>query len=179
MQVTNSCQSYGVLSKWLHWMISICMIGMIWLGWYMVDLGYYDRWYHDALSIHKAVGIAVLGLGTLKIAWTLYTGLPDPVSTIKPWERTAARATHIIFFLLMVLIPVAGYVISTSEGRPVSVFGWFDVPVVYIANAWQRDLAIAAHYYLAYGTALLVAVHASAALKHQFLDRDGTLRRML
>ncbi len=80
---------------------------------------------------------------------------------------------------MLVAVPVTGYLISTSAGDGISMFGWFDVPAVLPRSDWIRDLAVELHFYLAYTTAMLVAIHVLAALKHHFVDRDATLRRML
>ena len=84
-----------------------------------------------------------------------------------------------LFLGLMIVIPLTGYLISTSAGDGISVFGMFEVPALVEKNVTLRDLAIAVHYYTAYGTAFLVVLHAGGALKHQFVDRDDTLRKML
>ena len=80
---------------------------------------------------------------------------------------------------MMVLIPVTGYLISTSEGDPVSVFGWLEVPAVAPQSDALRDAAIALHYYFAYGTVILAGLHALAAIKHHLVDRYGTLTKMV
>ena len=175
----NSAQHYGLISKLLHWSIALLIIGLIWLGWYMVQLGYYDAWYHDSLTAHKALGMLVLLLGAIKIIWSIYSTSPDFVPSIKPWERWAARGAHILLFALMLSVPATGYLISTSAGDSISFFEWFDIPVLLQADERLRDLAIEWHYYLAYGAAGLVGIHALAALKHQFINKDGTLGKML
>ena len=175
----NTEERYGLVTKGLHWAVAVLIIGLIWLGWYMVDLTYYDRWYNASLSAHKALGMLVLALGTMKLVWTVVDRSPAYAATIKPWERKAATAMHHTLLLMMLVIPVTGYLISTSEGDPVSFFGWFDIPAVVVAGERLRDVAIEAHFYLAYLTCALVVIHLLAALKHQFVDRDGTLTRML
>ncbi len=179
MMLKNSRRDYGLVTKLLHWSVALLMLGLIWVGWYMVDLSYYDPWYYDALTAHKALGLIALGVGLAKIAWTFYSRLPEYSSSLKPWERISAHATHLALFLMMVAIPVTGYFISTSAGDAVSVFGWFDIPALFTISDRQRDLAIELHFYLAYATAGLVLIHALAAFKHQLVDRDGTLRRMV
>ncbi len=86
---------------------------------------------------------------------------------------------HLTLFAMMVAIPITGYGISTSAGDGITIFGWFEVPALIPESEALRDLAIELHYYLAYGTAALVLLHAMAAFKHQFIDRDGTLGRMI
>ncbi|NKC13798.1 MAG: cytochrome b [Gammaproteobacteria bacterium] len=175
----NTEERYGLLPKLLHWFIAVLIIGLIWLGWYMVDLTYYDRWYNDSLTAHKALGLLVLALALVKIVWTLVNRPPPLVATLRTFERVAAHAAHGLLYLAMLLIPVTGYLISTSAGAAVSIFNWFDVPALVVLDDASRDVAIEVHYYASYAVAVLVVIHALAALKHQFIDKDGTLRRML
>jgi cytochrome b561 len=174
----SSKTDYGIITRLLHWLVALLIIGLIGLGWWMVDLSYYDRWYNRALDLHKALGMLVLALAAVKIGWMMFDGRPGFPDSISSWERTAATAVHHLFYLLMLLIPVTGYIISTSAGDGISMFGWFEVPALLPAGETVRDIAIELHYWLAYGTAALVVIHAAAAVKHQFIDRDGTLRRM-
>jgi cytochrome b561 len=179
MQIKNSAEKFGLMTRLLHWIIGLAIIFLIWLGWYMVDLTYYDKWYNGSLTWHKSLGLIVLGLALIKIGWQIYSPTPGPAATLKPWEKTGARIMHVILTFMMVLIPATGYLISTSDGKAVDVFGWFSVPALVGKNTEVRDLAINLHFYLAYGTALLLAGHIGAALKHQFINKDGTLTRML
>ena len=163
----------------MHWTVALLIIGLIVLGWYMVGLTYYDKWYNDSLSIHKALGMLALALACLKVIWAAVSPSPAFSATLKPWERAAARTTHIVLYAMMVAIPVTGYAISTSAGDSVSFFGWIDIPALLPKSEGLRDLAIELQYYFSYGTAGLVGLHALAALKHQFVDKDGTLRKMM
>ncbi len=175
----GSAPEYSAITRILHWIVALLIIGLIWLGWWMVDLSYYDRWYNRSLELHKSLGMLVLAIAMVKIAWVVYEGKPGFPDTIQPWERAAATAVHHLFFLLMLLIPITGYVISTSAGDGISVFGMLEVPAVLPVSETLREVAIELHFWLAYATGALVAVHALAALKHHFVDRDETLRRML
>jgi len=179
MPITNTPGTYGVLTRILHWCVALLIVGLVPLGWWMVGLSYYDRWYHDALTAHKALGVVALVLGTLKAAWYLGNARVGFAGGLAAWERGAARAVHWSFLVLMVVIPLTGYLISTSAGDGIDMFGLFEVPALVSHSDRVRDLAIGVHYYTAYAAAGLVLVHAGAALKHQFVDRDGTLRRML
>nr|VFK66709.1 MAG: Cytochrome b561 [Candidatus Kentron sp. UNK]VFK72180.1 MAG: Cytochrome b561 [Candidatus Kentron sp. UNK] len=171
-------QGIHIISRGLHWLLAILMIGLIWVGWHMVGLDYYDKWYHTALSVHRAVGITVLVLAVTALGWRLMVP-PGFVPTIRRWERIAASVTHAILYGMMIALPIIGYLISTSAGAPIPMFGWLEVPVWIVVDEATRNTAVVAHYYLAYATALLVIVHILAALKHHFVDRDDTLRRML
>ena len=179
MKLTNSQHAYGAVTRVLHWLVALLMIGLIGLGWWMVDLSYTDRWYHDALEWHKALGMIALALGSAKAVWSLVNARVAFAAGLTPHERFAARTVHGLLLLLMVLIPVTGYLISTSAGDGISLFGLTEVPALVSKNDRVRDLAIAVHYYAAYAAAVLACLHAGAALKHQFIDSDGTLRKML
>ena len=170
---------YGIVSSGFHWAIALSVVGLVGLGAWMVGLTYYDPWYYDSLALHKAMGIVVLALALAKFGWKLVDRNPGFGPEVKPHERAGATAMHWLLNALMVLLPVTGYLISTSEGAGIDMFGLFDVPALVDVTAETRDLAIDIHFYVAYGGIALVGMHIIAALKHHFVDRGSTLRRML
>lgn len=178
MQV-SAARSYSATTKVLHWLLALLIIGLIWLGWYLADLSYFDESYNLALSVHKSLGMLALSLAGAKILWAFLSPAPAFVDTIKSWDRVAAQTTHVVLYFMMVVIPVTGYAISTSAGSPVAFFDLFNIPAVLPKSEGLRDLAIELHYYLSYGTAILVTIHVLGALKHHFIDQDDTLSRML
>lgn len=175
----NTIERYGLVTKLLHWTIAVLILGLIWLGWYMVDLTYFDRWYNESLSWHRSLGLTVLTLAVALILWKRVSPSPQLPGSISGFQRRAASAMHHLLLTLMVLIPITGYLVSTSAGKTIPFFGWFEVPALIPVSTWLRDLAIKLHFYLAYGIGVLAAGHAAAAIKHQFIDRDGVLARML
>ncbi len=175
----NSEDRYGLVSKLLHWSIAFGIIGLICLGWWMVGLSYYDSWYNRALELHRAFGTVVLFLAVLFMIWKIRVPSPGLQSELQPWEKQAARGAHAILIVAMFAIPLTGYLISTSAGAGVPIFGLFQIPAMLPKSETMRDLAIEAHYYLAYGLVAVIAAHAGAAFKHQFIDKHGTLKRML
>ena len=174
----NTETRFGLVSKLLHWLIALGIIGLIWLGWWMVGLSYYNPWYNRGLELHKAIGLIVLLLVFAKFCWQIGNRTPSPGAHLKPWERMASSGMHWVLYVLMVLVPVTGYVITTSAGQGVSLFGLVDVPAVLPQSETARDAAIAIHYYFSYGAIALILGHAGAALKHHFVDKDDTLIRM-
>lgn len=179
MRVRNTHEHYGLVTKLLHWVTALLIIGLIALGWWMVDLSYFDRYYQSSLSAHRALGMLVFVLGILTLAWRGLSPSPQAVASLKPWERVLGHAMHHLLFFMVLAIPLSGYLISTSAGQAIDVFGWFEIPAVVKVGSGLRDIAIDIHFYLAYATAILVCMHAGAALKHQLIDRDGTLARMI
>tara|TARA_B100001123_G_scaffold188190_1_gene215090 strand:+ start:476 stop:919 length:444 start_codon:yes stop_codon:yes gene_type:complete len=144
----------------------------------MVDLTYFDKWYNQSLAIHKALGLMVLGLVVVLFFWKIISPSPNLVASIPLVQRFAARGMHHLLMLVMTVISISGYLISTAAGKPVSFFGLFDVPALFVAHDAVRDCAIMIHFYTAYGIGFLVLAHAGAAIKHQLIDRDGALARM-
>ena len=179
MTITNTSSSFGWLTRLLHWLVAVHILGLIALGWYMVDLSYYDPNYHDSLSYHKAFGMLALTLAGVKVIWFGINTQPAPTVALPAWQEQASKAVHLLLLGLILVIPISGYFISTSAGDGIDLFGWIEVPaLIDVSDSW-RELAISTHEFLAYGILALTGLHASAALKHQFIDKDGTLKRML
>ena len=83
---------YGAIARVLHWGMALVIFVLIWLGWWMADLSYFDRWYNRSLELHKSLGMVALAIAAVKIAWLFYDVKPDYAENIRPWERTIAMA---------------------------------------------------------------------------------------
>ena len=175
----NTPRQYGYISILLHWLVALLVFGMFGLGLWMVELTYYDPWYQRAPALHKATGIVLFGIMLLRLLWRYANPRPAPLPSLANWEKRLARGLHVLFYPLLFTLMLSGYLISTADGRPISVYGLFNVPATLSGLPRQEDIAGDVHQWLAYTLIGLVALHALAALKHHFLDRDGTLRRML
>jgi len=175
----NTRQGYGIIAIGLHWLVAILVPGLFALGLWMVDLTYYDTWYRTAPSIHKSVGILLFALLALRVLWRLVNPRPSPEPTLSRFERRASGLVHGLLYLLLFGVMVSGYLISTADGRPIEVFGLFAVPATLTGLPGQADRAGDIHLILAMAVMVLAGVHALAALKHHFIDRDRTLIRML
>ncbi|WP_345829902.1 cytochrome b [Pantoea sp. BRR-3P] len=179
MMWRNSTQHFGMVSILLHWLMALAIYGMFALGLWMVGLGYYDSWYHDAPEIHKGIGLLLFAALLARIGWRFLSPPPKPLRSDSLSVRRAARVAHGLLYGLLLVLLLSGYLISTAEGKPISVFGWFNVPALFSGAAQQADLAGDIHLWMAWSLILLSALHALAALKHHFIDRDVTLKRML
>ncbi len=175
----NTDQAYGIIAIALHWLVAIAVLGLFGLGLWMVELTYYDTWYRTAPSIHKSVGVLLFLAMTLRLLWGLVNPKPSPEPTSSRFERLASSVLHGLLYVLLFGVMVSGYLISTADGRAVAVFGLFQVPSTLTGLPNQADLAGAIHLALAITVIVLTAIHALAALKHHFIDRDRTLMRML
>jgi cytochrome b561 len=175
----NTLDGYGRVAIALHWLTALAVLGLFALGLWMTGLDYYSPWYHRAPEIHKGAGILLLPVLALRLLWRLGNPRPRPEPTLTVFERRASRLAHALLYALPFAVIAAGYLISTADGRPIEVFGLFDVPATLTGLPEQADRAGDVHLAIAVAVVVLAAVHALAALKHHFIDRDRTLVRML
>ncbi|MBK1873480.1 MULTISPECIES: cytochrome b [Marinobacter] len=179
MQIRNTPAGYGWLAIVAHWLVAVAVLGLFALGFWMVDLSYYDEWYRRGPDIHRSVGILLFALVIFRLLWRLFTPSPESIPAHKRWEVLSARAAHGLLYVLIFVAMVSGYLISTADGSSISVFGWFEVPSVTGQIKGLEDTAGLVHYWSTWALVGLAALHAAGALKHHFIDRDETLRRML
>ena len=164
----------------MHWLCAALALGLAALGAWMTELDYDHPWQMSSLDWHRSLGMLALAAVFARFGWRLAARreYPPPLPELKSWEVWSARAAHWILLALLALVPATGYMISTSAGAGVSVFGWFEVPALAPMKE-ARDFFEDAHWWSAYGMVALAAVHASAALKHHFADKNDSLRRMI
>jgi cytochrome b561 len=179
MQWRNSDTQWGWITILLHWLVAFTIFGLFGLGLWMTELDYYSPWYREAPDIHRSIGILLMGLVLLRLAWRWLNPTPSAPSGHRAWEIRAARLAHLLLYAVPLVVMVSGYLISTADGRGVSVFGWFEVPSLYTGLEQQESVMGDLHRILAWGLIGIAGVHAAAALKHHFLDHDNTLTRML
>jgi len=179
MQFRNSPSRYGAISVALHWLVALVVYGMFGLGLWMVTLSYYDGWYHQAPEIHKGIGVLLmLGL-VFRLAWRWFSPPPGALKSYSRLTRAGALVGHFSLYLLLFGILISGYLISTADGKPISVFGLFEIPATLADAGAQADLAGIIHLWLAWSVVVLSLLHGLAAFKHHFIDKDDTLKRML
>lgn len=173
----NTRYGWGLVSILLHWVSALAIVGLFALGWWMTELTYYDQWYNLAPWWHRSLGMLLLGATLARLLWRLVQPTPDLQGP--RWERTAAHLGHLGLYVLMLVVLVSGYLISTADGRGISVFGLFEVPALISGADDQATLAGTVHWYSALALMILAAGHTLAALKHHLIDRHDTLVRML
>lgn len=178
MNLRNNEQRWGLITVSIHWITAIVVIGMFSLGLWMVELTYYDQWYRQAPFIHKSIGVLLFLLTVARLLWRSLNPKPVELEEHTPIERRAAHIVQTLIYLLLFSIMISGYLISTADGRSVDVFNWFSIPATLHDFEQQEDIAGLIHLVLAISLITLVTLHAAAALKHHFIDRDRTLLRM-
>ncbi|MDS0219461.1 cytochrome b [Pseudidiomarina andamanensis] len=173
----NTTNSYGWIAIVIHWLSALMVIGLFALGYWMLTLGYYDSWYRLGPWWHKSFGITLLALTVIRLLWKFFNATPKPLGT--HFDQVGARVGHALIYALLLVTMVSGYLISTADGRGISVFDWFEIPALITSIPQQEDIAGAVHWYTALALVILAAGHALAALKHHFVNKDSTLTRML
>lgn len=139
MQLRNSPFRYGAISVALHWLVAITVYGMFALGLWMVTLSYYDGWYHRAPELHKSIGIVLMLVPVVRLIWRRLSPPPAPLASYSRLTRVSAVVAHIALYLLLFGILFSGYLISTADGKPISVFGLFEVPATFADAGSQAD----------------------------------------
>ena len=176
MAITDTPTGYGSVSRALHWTMAAAIIVLFGLGLWMVGLDYYSPYYQSAPDVHRSIGILVFVALVLRSGWRLGNVKPDD-SDLAPFARTASRAVHLAVYLLLFVLTISVYFISTSDGRPIEVFGLFRVPSA-IQSVGLEDAAGLVHRWTAYGIMVLASVHTAAAIWHHAFERRHTLSRM-
>lgn len=179
--IRNTEDRYGSVAILLHWLMAFLMIGLVALGLYMVrlpDVGF-DTKKITLILLHKEIGLLVLLLFAVRLAWRITQILPQLVAHLPDWQKVAARFVHLCFYALMFALPVSGWLMSSAAGIPVSFFGLFMLPDFLPHDEYLFQRLIDIHRWFAYGLILLIFVHVGAALRHHFLFKDDTVRKML
>jgi cytochrome b561 len=130
------------------------------------------------MSRHKSFGITILALAAVRLAWR-WIDRPPPPPPMPRWQEIAARLNHWALYALLFALPLTGWLMSSAANRPVSWFGLAQLPDFVAPDAGLKEVFEEAHELLVNVLFVLVALHVAATLKHQFVDRDGLLSRML
>ena len=179
--ILNTEKSYGLVSILFHWIMAALFLIQFWIGLTMeseADLATKQV----LLSRHISIGVLILALWVLRIIWSVFNRRPALPPRMEQGERRLARASHLSLLALLGIIPLTGWlVVSTMGGLlPFRVFDLFALPRLGLgASLHAAGFWTVFHAFLAYFMLILSAVHALAALRHQFTLKDGLMARML
>ncbi len=175
-------ERYSTPARVLHWSVAVLLLVQWSLGLAAENEGDRSASFR-LLQVHFQLGTVLYAAILLRVGWRLQRRPPSSSIVERRWRARLASTVHGALYLLMITIPLSGYVIWVWMDAPMSVFGAFDLPRVFTppdedetwrANAWYI------HHYSAYALGALVIIHVGAALWHQFIVRDGLIsRRML
>lgn len=173
-----SIETYTRTAVTLHWLSALLILmalpwGLIMTG---LDLSPLKL---KLYSWHKWLGVTIFWLVAVRLFWRWTHAAPPLPADIPPWQRRLAGAIHALLYLLMLAIPISGWLMSSAKGFQTVYFGVLPLPDLLAKDKVLGDLLASLHAVLNYLLMAMLAVHVAAALKHHFIDRDGVLVRML
>ena|SRR3990167_2798793 len=172
----NTQNHFGMITILLHWLMAILLIGLLALGIYMVYLPI-SLQKLKMYGWHKEYGLLALALAMVRIVWR-WINL-NPQLSLPLLEKFAARSVHYAFYLFMFAMPITGWLITSAAGLPASFFGLFVLPSLVSPNEEWLILFQVIHKWVGYLFIVTIILHASAALKHHFINKDDILKRMI
>ena len=178
MTFRNTTRSWGSLSKALHWLIVLLIIGQ-WVIMQRAEalpLGSAKVW---TIGLHKSIGMTVLALAIIRLVWRWLNPVPTLDGLAKSWEKLLAHLSHLLLYGLIFALPLSGWLMSSARGFGVAWFGFFTLPdLVAKDNALYEQLKDL-HHLLFAALVVVALLHIAGALKHHVIDKNEVLKRML
>lgn len=173
---------YSLTAIVLHWVLGLAILGLFGVGLYMTSLPFSPARL-KLYNWHKWAGITLLALSTLRLLWRIThrpPALPNAIADAMPaWQHWAHHGTHHALYALFFLVPLIGWAYSSAAGFPIVVFGVLPLPDFVPVDKALADMIKPLHELSAFALIGLAGLHIAAALKHQWIDKDGLLNRML
>ena len=180
-------ERYTRVAMLLHWTVAVLIIANVALGWLAGFLP--DAAVRPTINLHKSIGLTVLGLVALRILWRLTHRPPPFPASYAPAECVGAHAAHALLYVLILGIPLSGYLhdsaFAQAAQHPLTLFGLVEIPRLPAFMALEpttkqrvHGFFFAMHVWLNYALYVLLALHVAGAMKHQLIDRKPELRRM-
>lgn len=186
MAVLNSDRGWGWPARLLHWTMAAIILFMLGLGFYMTEIvtDIYEQF--GLVQLHKSWGFTVFVLALIRIVWRALNPAPPMPEHMASHERWSAHGAHVTLYALMIVMPVSGWLMASASDLQEMysirnmVFGLFEMPDPFQPGDKALEAVFASiHFWSAILLSGIVALHIGAALKHQGVDRDGLLRRMI
>ena len=177
MRGADETGGYRPVAKLLHWLTALLVLGMLGVGLWMVGLPisltklYVYAW-------HKWIGLTILLLTVLRLVWRTYSPPPPLPASATAWERRLAPWAHVALLVLLLAMPVSGWMMSSAGGVSVHWFGMIDLPDLISPDPLAFTILRTMHYWLAWALMAILALHVAAVLHHDLFRRDGIWRRM-
>ena len=173
----SNTHKFSVSMRLFHWGVAALVMSMLAAGLLMVRS--LEPWQLSILTVHKAFGIVAALLVLARLVNRLFhqvPALPDDLSSL---QKLIAKASHWLLYLLLFAMPISGYLMQYSAGRPIDVFGWFRLPAALNVDIENYAVFRELHGWLAIALMALVVLHVAAAFHHHFIRKDKVLRSML
>jgi len=179
MNLKSDAQHWGSLAKFFHWTIVLLIIMQATVGLVMVGMPKKPN-IIPIYSFHKSVGLTIFALALLRLGWRAFDPRPAEPAGMPHWQVLGARAGHALLYVLLFAVPLSGWWFdSVSALRPLYWFGLSEIPHLTGPDKSIKDFASQTHAVLFWALSAVAVGHAAMAFIHQFINRDGTLLRML
>jgi len=182
----NSATEYGTFSKALHWLMAAIILTLIAVGIYMADLptdtAEQKQYAFQFFNLHKSFGVVVLVLIVVRLAWLRISPAPLLPDAFAAKEKMVVKALQGVLYLLMVLVPLSGYLMSNAGGHPINFFGMGELPALIGKSKGFGEFAHEMHEILGWSILFVIILHMAGAIKHRLKDKGGEtdiLKRML
>lgn len=178
MPIRNTTERWGWVSIGIHWLSLLMVLSLVVVGLLMQEMANSPTKI-EVYGLHKSFGLSLLALTVLRLLWRLFAGTPAAVPGVPRWQQLAAQASHGALYAILLAMPLSGWLYNSASGFPLKWFGLFSLPKLSGYDADVKAFALGMHEWLFIALAVVVSIHAAAALKHHYFDRDATLARML
>lgn len=178
LPLANTDKAYGLVAQAFHWLVVVGIAAQFVWAW-RIDRTDSIRAEFALVNQHKSIGLTVLALVILRLLWRAFNRPPAFPAGMSAWERRAAATAHWLLYALILAMPLTGWMYSSAAGFGAEFFGLLDIPDLVAQSEPLEDVFGSIHEWLAIAIAGVVAIHVLAALRHQFVLKDGLLRRML
>jgi cytochrome b561 len=179
LPVKNTTERFGIISQLLHWVITLLVLTNFYLIFFRAYLPEKDPLSLTYILLHKEFGVTILFLAIIFIIWRFFTVKPLYPNIMTSFERHASTLIQRLLLTLIVLMPIAGILMSYFGGRPTHVFNLFVIPALQTPNKFWSGLFFDVHVTIGVMILVALSIHVLAALRHHFWLRDNVLRRML
>lgn len=174
----NSNVAWGSVARGFHWVMAALIVAQLALG-AMAAAWRLSPAKVELFFWHKSIGVLILMLLGLRLAWRRFDPAPPLPATMTAWERAAARANHVLLYVLLALLPLTGWIVNSASNIPFRVFRIVPLPAIVSPDDMVAKGFARAHLVLVLFLALALVVHVAAALRHHLVQRDDVLSRML
>ena len=173
----SQVKSFPTSAKVLHWLSAVLIISMLFVGVSMIQS--LATWQNSALVLHQSFGVLVLLLVCVRLVNRLFIQTPALPNDLNAMQHFAAKATQVALYVLMIALPISGWLMRNAAGLPVSFFGMFQLPLLVSEGIASYGLYRELHGIIAWALFGMIVMHVSAALHHGLIRQDSVLPSML
>ena len=178
MPLRNDSLNWGAVAKAFHWLLAVLIFAQLGLrvwavAWPLTPTKLYLFFWH------KSIGMIILLLVIMRLLWLLINPHPLFPASLSRWERNAAGIVHGLIYAVLILLPISGWMLNSATGVPFKVFDWIQLPALFEPSRKLIGITIDLHILLSWALIILLGAHILAVLRHHWIKKDITLKRML